>query len=146
MAVDVQIDAPQQQKPRGAPRRGTVDFVSADIDPDTDTLLVRARLPNPDVELVPGQYTRVRMLMGQDPDQLLIPPQALGQDQDGYYVYVVGDDRRAALGKVTLGTTYQGKRVVRKGLGAGEQVLVEGIQQVRPGDLIEPREGAPGES
>jgi membrane fusion protein (multidrug efflux system) len=122
---------------------GAVDFVDMQVDESTDTVTVRAELPNPDRILVDGQFVGVRVEAG-EPEQVLAVPQASVQvDQAGPYVMVVGSDDKVATRRVTLGDMVGTQAVVRDGLDAGERLIVEGIQKVRPGMAVTASEAQP---
>ena len=122
---------------------GAVDFVDVQVDESTDTVAVRAELPNPDRILVDGQFVGVRVEAG-EPQQVLAVPQASVQvDQAGPYVMVVGGDDKVATRRVTLGDMVGTQAVVRDGLDAGERLIVEGIQKVRPGMAVTASEAQP---
>ncbi|MGH6904866.1 MAG: efflux RND transporter periplasmic adaptor subunit [Geminicoccaceae bacterium] len=123
---------------------GKIDFVSAQIDQTTDSLTVRAVVPNDfshgrDGALVPGQYVPVRVILGEQPDALLIPQAALMQTQAGDQVLVVDQDDKVASRNVEVGPAHQGQWVVRSGLQKGERVIVEGLQKARPGAVVAPK-------
>jgi RND family efflux transporter MFP subunit len=123
------------------PRQGTVDFISAEIDPSTDSLLFRALVPKApelprDVDLVPGQYAQVRLFLGEKPNALLIPSQALVETQAGTHVFVVGKNNKVEHRTVEVGTSYEQQRVIRKGLKKGERVITEGVQKVKSGMVV----------
>jgi membrane fusion protein (multidrug efflux system) len=123
---------------------GRIDFVSARIDPTTDSLTVRAVVPNDldrgrDGALVPGQYVPVRLILGEQPDALLIPQAALMQSQAGDQVLVVGQGDKVESRPVEVGPAYQGQWVIRSGLEKGERVIVEGLQKATPGSTVAPR-------
>jgi membrane fusion protein, multidrug efflux system len=126
------------------PQAGKIDFVSAQIDPTTDSLTVRAVVTNDfsqgrDRALVPGQYVPVRVILGEQPDALLIPQAALMQTQAGNQVLVVDQDDKVASRKVEVGPAYQGQWVIESGLKEGERVIVEGLQKARPGVVVAPK-------
>ncbi|MGH6885082.1 MAG: efflux RND transporter periplasmic adaptor subunit, partial [Geminicoccales bacterium] len=126
------------------PQPGKIDFVSAQIDPTTDSLTVRAIVPNDfthgrDGALVPGQYVPVRVILGERPDAVLIPQAALMQTQAGDQVLVVDRDDKVASRNVEAGAAYQGQWVIESGLKEGERVIVEGLQKARPGIVVVPK-------
>jgi membrane fusion protein (multidrug efflux system) len=122
---------------------GVVDFVDVQVDQSTDTVAVRAELPNPDRTLVDGQFVGVRVEAG-EPEAVLAVPQASVQvDQAGPYVLVVGGDDKVATRRVTLGDLVGTQAVVLDGLDAGERLIVEGIQKVRPGMAVMASEAQP---
>ena len=127
---------------------GKLNFVSTQIDPATDSLEVRAELPNPlpqsqEVALIPGQYVPVRLTVGQNPDALLIPERALVESQIGNQAYVVGKDNKVESRTVEVGKSYQHQWIIDKGLKKGEKVIVEGTQKVRPGVVVNAKPYAP---
>jgi membrane fusion protein (multidrug efflux system) len=123
-------------------RQGKINFISFQINPTTDTVLVRGIIPNNkdravgDYDLIPGQYAPVRLILGQDPAALLIPQPALVESQIGKQVFVVNQDNKVESRSVEVGRGYQGQWVIRKGLKKGEKVIVEGTQKVRPGMVV----------
>jgi RND family efflux transporter MFP subunit len=121
------------------PQPGRVDFVNNTVDPTTGTFQVRATVANREGLLLPGQYAQVRLLMGTRPDAILVPEQAILEEQGGQSVLVVGSDKKVQRRKVTAGTAFEGLRIIETGLKAGEDVLVEGLQKVQPGMVIDPK-------
>jgi membrane fusion protein (multidrug efflux system) len=131
-------------------RPGKLNFLDVQVDPGTDTVTVRAELPNPERVLVDGQFVGVQVERG-EPEQVLTVPQAsLQLDQAGPYVLVVGGDSKVEVRRVTLGAPDGAQVVVQTGLQTGDRVIVDGIQKVRPGMAVAATEaptGAPvGES
>jgi RND family efflux transporter MFP subunit len=121
------------------PHTGRIDFVDNTVDPNAGTVRVRVMVRNPDKTLLPGQYANVRLLMGQDQKALLIPEQALLADQGGSYVLVVQDDGTVQSRPVVPTQRIDGKRVIQSGLTAGERVLIDHLQQARPGMRVIPQ-------
>jgi multidrug efflux system membrane fusion protein len=123
----------------GFPHEGKLDFVDNRIDPVSGTVRMRAVLRNGDAALTPGLFARVQV--GSESgkgDALLINDTAIGTDQNRKYVYVVGADNKAEYRVVTLGPLVDGLRVARSGLKAGDRIVVNGLQRVRPGAPIAP--------
>ena len=118
-----------------------MDFVNNTVDPTTGTFQVRATVANAEHLLLPGQYAQVRLLLGTRPDAVLVPEQAIVEEQGGQSILVVGPDKKVQRRAVTTGPTFEGQRIIEKGLKAGEDVLVEGLQKVQPGMLIDPKRG-----
>lgn len=120
-------------------RQGRINFISFQINPTTDSVLIRGTISNNqdrglgDYDLIPGQYAPVRLILGQDPAALLIPQPALVESQIGNQVFVVNQDQKVEARSVEVGRGYQGQWVIKKGLKKGEKVIVEGTQKVRPG-------------
>ena len=124
---------------QGFPHQGHMDFVGNRLEDATATIRGRAILPNPDLLLAPGLFARVR-LPGSAPHQaILIPDAAVGADQSERFVLVVAGgktERRV----VELGPLHGGLRIVRAGLEPEEQIVIEGLQRVRPGAEVEASE------
>jgi membrane fusion protein (multidrug efflux system) len=125
------------------PQQGKVDFISFRIDPTTDSVTVRGIFSNKftekgDYDLFPGQYAPVRLILGENPDALLIPETALVETQAGTHVFVVGKDNKVESRKVVAGSSYKQQRVINDGLKHGDQVIIEGVQKVRPGMAVKP--------
>jgi RND family efflux transporter MFP subunit len=122
--------------------QGKINFISYQINPTTDTVLVRGIIANKkdqgvgDFDLIPGQYAPVRLIVGQDPAALLIPQPALVESQIGKQVFVVNQDNKVESRSVEVGRGYQGQWIIKKGLKKGEKVIVEGTQKVRPGVVV----------
>jgi RND family efflux transporter MFP subunit len=123
-------------------QEGKLDFISSQIDPTTDTLTFRAVIANDfshssEGDLVPGQYVPVRMVLGERPDALLVPKPALLETQAGQQVYVVDKDNKVVSRTVEVGQPYEDDWVIRSGLEKGERVIVDGLQKVRPGGVVD---------
>ncbi|MGB5408159.1 MAG: efflux RND transporter periplasmic adaptor subunit, partial [Thiogranum sp.] len=120
---------------------GRLDYISAQIDPTTDTLEYRAVFPNPiedlaQIALIPGQYVPIRLTVGEDSNTLLVPGPALVQSQVGTQVYVVNKDNKVESRKVEVGQAYKQQWIIKKGLEKGERVIYDGVQKVRPGVVV----------
>lgn len=120
----------------GFPHIGRLDFLDNQIDDETGTLLVRAVFDNPDGDLLPGLFGRVRLQAGPPVPRLLIPEAAISLDQTQEYVLVVGGDGTVERRVITTGRTADGMRVVLSGLEGDEQVVVEGLQRALPGTQV----------
>ena len=116
---------------------GRVDFVDNVVDRKTGTVVLRARFDNPQKLLVPGLYVSTMLGREELTDKLIIPQSAVQEDQAGVFVMVVAPDSTVELRRITTGQAYAGELVVTGGLEPGEQVIVEGIQKVRPGVLVD---------
>jgi RND family efflux transporter MFP subunit len=123
----------------GYPYRGRLDFTDLGVDPGTGTLQLRGVFPNEDRRLLPGLFARVRTAVGSARPRLLVPDRALGTDQRGDYVLVVGEGDIVEYRSVTLGRAVEGLRVVTSGLEGGERVVVNGVQFARPGAPVDPQ-------
>lgn len=132
------------------PRDGVIDYADNRINPNTGTVTVTARFPNPDGLLYPGQFARVLVRRGEAVPSLLIPQPSVLEDMQGRYVFVVEDDDTVARRNVTLGQREGVAWVVQEGLEEGDRVIVNGIQKVRSGMKVSatpvavPLEGADG--
>lgn len=112
---------------------GRINFVNISVDRTTDTVLVRASLPNPAGDLRDGQLVQVALQTGKPEERVVVPQAALIADQGGVYVFVV-EDGRAVTRRVTPGSGGSGPDIViDEGLSGGELVIVDGLQRVRPG-------------
>lgn len=118
------------------PHKGKVDFVNNTVDPATGTIVLRAVIPNPERTLLPGQYAEVRLLLGTKSDALLVPEQSIQEDQGGPFVYIVGKNNTVGSRDVVPGERYRGMIEIEKGVTLGEQVIIEGLQKVKPGTLV----------
>jgi multidrug efflux system membrane fusion protein len=125
---------------KGHVYRGSIYSFDNRIDPASGTIRARAKFENADRTLLPGMFVSVRLAEGTERDELLIPDRALGFDQSKKFVYVVGADDKVAYREVELGKQIQSQRVVLKGLQAGDRVVVDGVQRVRPNTLVAARE------
>jgi len=114
-------------------------FVDNELDPQTGTIRGRAQLDNKDRRYTPGLLARIRLVGSGKYNAVLIADSAVGTDQNVKYVYAVGPDGHPQYRAVKLGPTFDGLRVVRSGLKAGEQIVVSGLQRVRPNVPITPR-------
>ena len=120
--------------------KGALTFIDNTVDRATGTLTARATIANADKALLPGQYVRVRLLIREEPNALLVPQAALGSSQLGKYVYVVGPDNKLDQRFVTLGATLGDAVVVLKGVAANERVVTGNLQKIGPGMPVQPLE------
>ena len=117
---------------------GTINFIDVSVDRATDTVLVRATMPNPDGVLIDGQLVTVVLEAEKPQEQVTVPQAALIADQEGIYVFVV-EDGKATVRRIKSGGEIgnSGDIIVNDGLKGGEQVIVEGLQSVRPGQPVQ---------
>ena len=123
----------------GTTYEGALQLIDNRVDASSGTVFVRAVFANPDGVLMPGQFARLRMGRAATEPAVLVSERAVGTDQDKKFVTVVGRDDTAEYREVTLGASVDGLRVVTQGLSAGERVVVNGLQRVRPGTLVAPQ-------
>ena len=121
----------------GFPREGKLDFLDNRLDSASGTIRGRAVFRNRDGALTPGLFVRLRVAGGGTSRALLVQDRAVGTDLDKKFVFVVGPDSTIQYRGVTLGPLVDGLRVVRSGLAAGDHVVVNGLQRVRPGAKVE---------
>ncbi len=120
---------------------GKLTFADVTVDPTTGTFLLRVLAPNPDHLLLPGMYVRAVFSIGTREDGVLVPQQAIARDPKGHTTaLVVGKDGKVELRQVQVSRTVGDKWLVDSGLGAGDRVIVEGLQKVRPGSPVQATE------
>lgn len=122
------------------PHPGKVDFIDNTADPKTNTITMRAVVPNPEKILLPGVYVQASLFLCDIPDTPLISEKAIAEDQTGMYVYVVGKDNKVEQRQIKAGFLYKHQKIIWKGLKAGDRVITEGLQMVRPGMVVTPKE------
>jgi multidrug efflux system membrane fusion protein len=123
----------------GTPIRGKLQLVDNEVNASSGTIRVRAVFDNPGGRLIPGQFVRVRMGQPQAEEHLMVSERAIGTDQDKKFVFVVDDKNSVAYRQVELGASVDGDRIVEKGLSAGERIVVNGLQRIRPGAVVDPQ-------
>jgi multidrug efflux system membrane fusion protein len=119
----------------GFPHEGKLEFVDNRLDANTGSVRMRAVFDNGDNALVPGLFARVQLAGNESTvtKAILVSDKAIGTDQNRKFVVVVGADNKAEYRPVTLGPKFDGMRVVRDGIHAGEKIIVNGLQRVQPG-------------
>jgi RND family efflux transporter MFP subunit len=127
------------QSETGWPHHGTLDYRAPTVTASTGTLAARAILQNPDRVLLPGYFVRVRIPLGEPQTQLLVPDTALGSDQAGTYVLVVDKDNVVEQRRVETGAQVDTRRVIEKGLGETDRVVVTGMLRAIPGQKVDPQ-------
>jgi RND family efflux transporter MFP subunit len=121
----------------GFPHPGVMDFVDNQVDLGTGTIVGRALLPNPDLSLIPGMFARLRLPGSGQYKAILIPDEAIGNDQAQKFVYVVADDGTAQYRAIKVGPLIDGLRVIREGLGPEDWIVTAGLQRVKPGQRVD---------
>jgi RND family efflux transporter MFP subunit len=124
---------------QGFPHEGYMDFVDNQLNVATGTIRARAVLENKEGRFTPGLFARVQLLGSAEYDAILIEDRAVGTDQSQNFVLVLGADNKLEYRAVQLGRTFEGLRVVRKGLGRDEIIVTGGLQRVRPGIQVTPK-------
>jgi len=124
------------------PGKGRIIIADRAVDLKTGTLSIVAEFPNPQAVLRPGQFGRVRLAATVAENALLVPQKAVTEMQSAKVVYVVGAENKVVLRSVTLAQRVGSDYIVSDGVKAGERIIVEGLQKVRPGDTVNPTEQA----
>jgi RND family efflux transporter MFP subunit len=122
----------------GYPHQGVMDFVDNKLNPQTGAMRGRAVFDNADRRFTPGLFAKIKLIGSGTYTAVLTPEQAIGTDQSKKFVLVVGPGNAAQFREVKLGALIDGMRVIRSGLTAGELVVVNGLQRVRPGAPVTP--------
>jgi membrane fusion protein, multidrug efflux system len=120
------------------PQRGRLMFSDLSVDPTSAQVTLRTEVANPQGLLLPGMYVRTRLVQGQIAGAMLVPQQAVTRGPQGDSVMVVGEGGKAAPRTVKIGGASGSNWIVLEGLKAGEQVIVEGFQKMRPGAPVKP--------
>lgn len=135
------------------PDQGECYFLDNAIDETTSTFLVKARVPNSEGSLLPGEYVNLKMVVGQIDDAVVVPESSVMETEAGTVVYVVDGEGKVAIQRVEAAHVHDGYRVITGGLAPGTPVIVQGLQLIRPGIPVKaepavlPRsvsEGSPG--
>jgi len=125
---------------QGFPHSGRLEFVDNRVDPQSGTVRMRAILANKDGRFSPGLFARIRIGESAAPRKaVVVADRAIGTDQSKRFVLVVNDENKAEYREVRIGRLVDGLRVVESGLQAGEVIVVNGLQRVRPGAPVTPQ-------
>jgi RND family efflux transporter MFP subunit len=130
------------QTEAGYPHVGHLDYASPTVDSSTGTLTARAVLANPGRVMLPGLFVRVRVPTEKQENALLVPDAALGTDQSGRYLLVVGKDNVVEQRSVEVGLREGTLRVINKGIKADDRVIVSGLLRAVPGQKVDPHDAA----
>ena len=125
--------------------RGLVDFADPQVDSKSGTFSVRAELPNPDRELLPGQFTNVTLLLDVREDAVVVPTKAVEIEKDGSYIFVLRNDNIVERRFIELGPEFGNNVVVERGLIPGEIIVDEGYHKLTPGIKMRVGEAPKGE-
>ena len=120
------------------PQKGTFLFADREVDPKTGAIRLAGVFPNPGNVLRPGQFGRIRAITSTRDNALMVPQRAVSELQGSYQVAVVGDDNKVSLRPVKVGDKVDENWIINQGLKAGERVVIEGTQKVRPGMVVNP--------
>lgn len=119
------------------PFKGFVDFADPQVDPETGTFSVRAEMANPDHILLPGQFTKVRLLLDVRENAIVVPNKAVVIEKGGAYVFVVRPDCIVEKRFIEPGPEIENKVVVERGLASGERIVTEGYHKLASGMQVE---------
>ena len=128
------------------PYEGLVDFADPQVDPQTGTFSVRAEMPNPDHVLLPGQFTKVKLLLDVREGAVVVPSKAVIIEKGGAFIYVIRPDNVAERRFIELGPETDNMMIVERGLIPGERIVVEGYHKLMPGMTVEIVEPVAGEA
>lgn len=124
------------------PYKGLVDFAEPQVDPQTGTFSVRAEMPNPERALLPGQFTKVKVLLDVRENALVVPAKALIVEKGGVYIYVLRKESTVEKRFIEIGPEIGNNVVVERGLVAGELIVDEGYHKLSPGMTVRMAEEA----
>ena len=116
--------------------KGSLSVIDNQIDKTTATIKLKAIFSNDDYKLWPGQFVNVRLLVGDRPDSVVVPTEAVQLGPESSYVYVVGSDNKAEMRTVTTGATESGLTLIDSGLKPGEKVVIDGQYRLQPDSLV----------
>lgn len=118
---------------------GRLLFLETTVDPSTGQVTLRGEFPNPDGDLLPGMYVRVRIQQGVDEAALAVPKQAVQRDANGNAsAFVVGEDNVVGVRQIQLGRSIDTRWIVTEGLEPGDRVVAEGVQKIAPDATVVP--------
>ncbi|MBD5415950.1 MAG: efflux RND transporter periplasmic adaptor subunit [Bacteroides sp.] len=120
------------------PFKGLVDFADPQVDPKTGTFSVRAEMPNPGHRLLPGEFTKVKVLLDLRTNAVEIPTKAVVIEKGGAYVYVVLPDNAVEKRFIETGPEVDNKVIVERGLNRGERIVTEGYHKLKHGMKVKP--------
>jgi membrane fusion protein, multidrug efflux system len=129
----VRLTRPGRSGEQAHPYEGTGYFIDNMIDETTSTFLAKARMPNPHGSLLPGEYVKLRLVVDQLANAIVVPAPAVVETDTGPVVYVVDGDGKVALMRVEAGQSHEGLRVITAGLEAGVPVIVDALHMIQPG-------------
>jgi RND family efflux transporter MFP subunit len=120
------------------PHEGYIESFDNHVNPQTGSILLRAVFPNSDDKIVPGLFARIRVPLSDRHEAVLVDEKAIGTDQSQKFVLTLTPTNTVAYRAVTLGPSIDGKRIVQSGLKPGDEIVVDGLQHVRPGSPVTP--------
>jgi membrane fusion protein, multidrug efflux system len=128
----------------GPPEQGRLVFIDSQVDVQSGTILAKAEFPNAQTRLWPGQFCDVSIILRMEENALTVPAEAVMTGQDGRFVFVVNNDNKAEVRKVTMTRTDAGVAVIAAGLRPGEKIVTDGQSRLIPGSTVIPRGAGQG--
>ena len=139
--LDAYIEVPSSEHNKTVERlNGYIDFANNSVNPQTSTLTMRATLANPKGDVLPGTFVYVHIFVTDRYRFVMLPPQALYEDQLGPFVYTVGEDGKAVRTSVTTGLSGRYYVQIKSGLAEGDRVVISGLMKVHAGTLLQPKD------
>ena len=132
--IDIRLRLPNGSE---YPHRGVWNLTDPQVDQQTDTLIMRATVPNPERQLIDGEFVTAIIRERREAPRLVVPQAAVQIDQSGRYVLVVDDQNKVAQRRIETGPDQGTDVVVTSGIKEGEKVIIDGIQKVRPGQVVQ---------
>lgn len=120
------------------PQPGQFLFSDLAVDPGTNSVSLRAEFPNPNQELLPGMFVRIRFPEANIDNAVRIPQRALLADAQGQFVMIVDPQNKATVRRIKTGSMAGGDFIITEGLNGGEQLIVNGLQKIKPGGVVKP--------
>lgn len=120
------------------PQPGHFLFSDLAVDPGTNSVSLRAEFPNPNQELLPGMFVRIRFPEANIDDAVRIPQRALLADAQGQFVMLVDPQNKATVRRIKTGSMAGGDFIITEGLNGGEQLIINGLQKIKPGGVVKP--------
>ena len=124
----------------GYPHKGYIESFDNRVDANTGSIILRAVFANDDGRIVPGLFARIRVPLSDRHPAMLVPERAVGTDQAQKYVLTLTSSNTVAYNSVQLGPSVGGSRIVRSGLSAGDKIIVNGMERIRPGMPVTPQQ------
>lgn len=126
------------------PLPGKLLFTDVSVDPSTGQIILRSEFPNPEYDLLPGSFVRVRLEQAVNKEGISVPQRAILRDSAGVaYVFLLDGDNRVAQQPVQLGGAHNNRWIVNEGLKAGDRIVLEGLQHTRPGEQVQIDDSTP---
>ncbi|MBE0638569.1 MAG: efflux RND transporter periplasmic adaptor subunit [Bacteroidales bacterium] len=119
--------------------KGILNFVDREVNPTTGSILIQASFPNPEMILRPGQFARVRAKIDEFENARIVPQSTVMEIQGLFNVFMVGDSSKVILRQVEVGPTFNDFRVIKSGVEVNDKVVLEGLQKVRGGMVVNPK-------